>query len=159
MKFNNKDRIEYKKDIYKGLFLVMVLAFIIITSTPLLDETYKIVKYGILVCSVLLIYYSFYGYEYFEYDSSGKILIIKNASIIRIILFPERIKAIEFPKGKLNKYKIKNYRVHRSLIIYINSKHSGTVKLKFNITHISSKRAKALKKSLRKIVKENNADL
>lgn len=159
MKFNNKNRIRYKKDIYKGLLLVMTLAFIIIASTPLLDETYQMVKYGILVAGVLLVYYSFYGYEYFEYDSSGKIFIIKNASIVRSLLFPERIIAIEFPKGKLKDFKIKDYLIHRSLVIYINSKQNGTVKLKFNVTHISKKRAYALKQSLRKIIKENNANL
>jgi hypothetical protein len=155
MKFNNKKRIQNHKYIYLVTLILLVAIFLIILDVPLLNVSYQIFKYNFLVLSFLLIVHTLNGREYFEYDSTGQILIIKNASIVKHGIFPESMMAVEFPKSKLNRFKIKNYGLYKTLSLYINSKEKGIVKKSFNITNVSRKRRHNLKESLKKIISEN----
>lgn len=158
MKFNNKKRALARKSIYQTILFIMVAVFIFTISTEFIFQDYTVALYGLFVLIALLIIYIFRGNEYFEYDSSGMVVSIKNDTILKEKFRPESLVAVEFPKEKLDHYKITNYVIHKKLIIYLKSDHHhGLVKNSFNITHISNRRIHALKQSLSKIITENHA--
>jgi hypothetical protein len=156
MKFNNYKRIKNRKQIYNILFLILLAIFLFIALTPIHNSKYNVIKYIFLGIAILLAMYVIISNGYFEYDSTGMVVIIKNDTIAKKDFFPLAVKSVEFPKGKLKDFKIKNYLFYRSLNIYLNSKEKGTVKKHFNITNISSKRTKHLKQSLKKVIRENS---
>jgi len=83
---------------------------------------------------------------------------IKNDSMIKQEFRPELLVAVEFPKEKLDHYKIHNYIIYKRLNIYLKSgHHDGLAKNSFNITHLSKHRIHALEQSLFKIITENHA--
>lgn len=158
MKFNNKKRALAHKSIYQTILFILVAIFLFIISTEFLFKDYEMAKYGLIVFIVLLLIYIFRGNEYFEYDSTGMVVSIKNDSIIKEEFRPEQLVAVEFPKEKLDHYKIQNYLIHKRLNIYLKSSHhNALVKNSFNITHLSPRRIHALKQSLHKIISENHA--
>lgn len=157
MKFNNRKKLKTRKNIYKSLLVISILAFIIIVSTPLLNEAYGMIKYSLLLFCLLLIIYLLNADEYFEYDSTGEVIIIKNDSLVKKSLFPHEVKTHEFPKTKLKRCRVINFYLFKTLYIYLHSKSDGTTKLKFNITPLSRKRASYLRQSLDKIIIENNS--
>ncbi|MCF6212838.1 MAG: hypothetical protein L3J45_02320 [Flavobacteriaceae bacterium] len=131
MKFNNKKRIQNHKYFYGGLLVILIGTFFVIQDVPLLNTAYLLIKYNLLVFAFLLTVYALNGREYFEYDSTAQILIIKNDNIIKHGLFPERMMKVEFPKIKLSNYKIRNYLLYKSLNIYIHSKEKEIIKKNF----------------------------
>jgi len=157
MKFNNLKRINNTKQFYTTLFIIFLAVFVFINITPILNSRFNMVKYIFLGLAFIIVLLAFLGNGYFEYDSTGMVVILKNDSITKKSMAPLAVKTLEFPKKKLKDFKIRNYIVYRSLIIYLNSKEKGTVKKHFNITNISPKRTKYLKQSLKKILRENNA--
>ena len=155
MKFNNYKRIKNRKHIYNILFIILLAIFLFIALTPIHNNKYSVIKYFFLGSAIVLALYVIISNAYFEYDSTGMVVIIKNDTIVKKYFFPLAVKSVEFPKGKLKKFKINNYILYRSLNIYLDSKENGTVKNHFNITNISHKRAKYLKQSLEKVIIEN----
>ncbi|NDK17949.1 MAG: hypothetical protein GW912_02905, partial [Zetaproteobacteria bacterium] len=109
MKFNNKKRALAHKSIYQTIIFILVAIFLFIISTEFLFKDYEMAKYGLIVFIVLLLIYIFRGHEYFEYDSTGMVVSIKNDSIFKEEFRPELLVAVEFPKEKLDHYKIQNY--------------------------------------------------
>jgi len=158
MKFNNYKRLKSKKYLYNVLFFILFSIFIFIAITPIQNEKFNLIKYLLLVVALMIALRILFGNEYFEYDSSGMVVILKNDSIFKKDTSPLGVKSVEFPKKKLQNFKIINYVLYKSLIVYIKSKNKGTIKKYFNITNISAKRTKFLKQSLRKILKENNSN-
>jgi hypothetical protein len=155
MKFNNQKRLKNKKHIYSILFIILFTIFVFVALTPIHNEKFNLIKYVFLVIALLIAVHIIIGNEYFEYDSTGMIVILKNDSIIKKDFFPLTVKTIEFPKEKLKDFKINNYIIYRSLSVYVSSKENGIIKQRFNITNISKKRAKYLKQSLKKVIREN----
>lgn len=154
MKFNNYKRIKNRKQIYNILFIILLAIFLFIAITPIHNERFNLVKYIFLGIALVLALYVIISNGYFEYDSTGMVVIIKNDTIGKKDYFPLAVKSVEFPKGKLKDFNIRNYILYRSLNIYLNSKEKGTLKNHFNITNISPKRAKHLKQSLEKVIRE-----
>lgn len=158
MKFNNKKRALAHKSIYQTILFILVAVFLFTVSSEFIFKDYELARYGLIGSILLLVLYIFRGNEYFEYDSTGMVVSIKNDTIVKEEFRPELIIAVEFPKDKLDHYKIKNYIIHKKLDIYIKSgHHNNLVKNSFNITHLSDKRIYALKQSLHKIISENHA--
>ena len=63
----------------------------------------------------------------------------------------------EFPKEKLTRYRVENYIFFCKLYIYIKSRSNKIKRLGFNISLLSPRKRRALKKSLDKVLKHNNA--
>lgn len=157
MKFNNHKRIKNRKHIYNILFIILLAIFLFIALTPIHNNKYSVIKYFFLGSAIVLALYVIISNAYFEYDSTGMVVILKNDTMAKKNYFPLAVKSVEFPKGKLKGFNIRNYILYRSLNIYLNSKEKRTVKKHFNITNISPKRAKYLKQSLEKVIRENNS--
>ncbi len=158
MKFNNKKRVLVHKSIYQTILFILVAVFIFTITTEFFFKDYQLAIYGLIGFILLLVVYIFKGNEYFEYDSTGMVVSIKNATIVKQELRPELVIAVEFPKNKLDHYKIINFILNKRLIIYLKSEHhDGLKKNTFNITHLSDRRINALKQSLHKIISENHA--
>lgn len=156
MKFSNRKRLVMQKRMYQFILLLFVMVFMVVNITPILHQKLVILEYSILASLFLLLIYVLISHEYFEYDSTGKVLCIKNGNFLLQEYRPETIIAIEFPKEKLDHYKISNYFILKYLNIYIKSSHHhGLAKNKFNITFLSRKRTKALKQSLDHIMTSN----
>lgn len=104
---------------------------------------------------------SFFWYlraKYFEYDSSGEVLIFVNKGVLLTELFNYREDKAEFPKAKLYNFKIKNYIIYKPLYIYVRSKDDSLKKVKFDVTFVSTKRLGYLKQSLNKVIRQNKID-
>ncbi|MFK5889485.1 MAG: hypothetical protein QM486_02000 [Flavobacteriaceae bacterium] len=156
MKFNNHKRVKNTKQFYNTLLIISLAIFVFIAITPIHNTRFNMVKYIFLGFAFLIVILAVLGNGYFEYDSTGMVVIIKNDGIYKKEMAPLAIKTIEFPKKKLKDFKIKNYLVYRALNIYLHSKDKGTIKKHFNITNLSKKRAKHLKQSLKKVIRENS---
>ena len=104
-------------------------------------------------CLLFLLLYLF-GKPIFEYDSDGEALNFRNNHIL--YLLSKKNAKDEFPKYKLLKYNVVNSLIFKRLYVYISSKKSHVIILKYDITYLSKKQVKDLKFSLNKVVKTNN---
>lgn len=93
--------------------------------------------------------------KYFEYDSDGDILVIINRGMIVSEFINYREKIVEFPKTKLLYYKLMDYRIYKSLNLYVRSGEHHQKRIKFNVTLVPNRKLRYLKMSLDKIVKNN----
>jgi hypothetical protein len=93
------------------------------------------------------------GRPIFEYDSDGEALNFRNNHILYVLA--KKNAKDEFPKYKLLKYNIVNLLIFKKLYIYISSKKSNVVILKYDLSYLSGKEIKDLKFSLNKVVKAN----
>jgi len=93
--------------------------------------------------------------KYFEYDSDGDVLVIINRGMIVSEFFNYREKIVEFPKTKLLYYKLKDYKIYKSLNLYVKSGEHHQKRIKFNVTLVPNRKLRYLKMSLNKIVKNN----
>lgn len=93
--------------------------------------------------------------KYFEYDSDGDVLVIINRGIIISEFVNYREKIAEFPKEKLLYYKIKDYKIYKSLNLYIRSGEHFQKRIKFNVSLVPKRKLRYLKMSLDKIVRNN----
>ena len=93
--------------------------------------------------------------KYFEYDSDGDVLVIINRGMIVSEFFNYREKIVAFPKTKLLYYKLKDYKIYKSLNLYVRSGEHHQKRIKFNVTLVPNRKLRYLKMSLNKIVKHN----
>lgn len=95
--------------------------------------------------------------KYFEFDSDGNVLTFINKGLFISNFINYREQRAEFPKEKLKRYRIQNFIIFCKLYIYIKSRNNKTKRLKFNISLLSNRKKRALKQSLDKVLKHNNA--
>ena len=107
----------------------------------------------LLVPSLIFLLLYFLGRPIFEYDSDGEALNFRNSHII--YLLSKKNAKDEFPKYKLLKFNIVNALIFRELYIYISSKKSHVLILKYDLSFLSRKQIKDLKFSLNKVIKAN----
>ena len=105
------------------------------------------------VPSLIFLLLYFLGRPIFEYDSDGEALNFRNSHII--YLLSKKNAKDEFPKYKLLKFNIVNAFIFRELYIYISSKKSHVLILKYDLSFLSRKQIKDLKFSLNKVIKAN----
>ena len=156
MKFNNNKRVKRTIELYNTLLIIFLAIFVFINITPIHNTRFYFLKYIFLGLAFIVVLLTILGNGYFEYDSTGMVIILKNDSILKKEFLPFRVKTIEFPKEKLKNIVIKNYWVYRSLEIYLKTKENHTIKKHFNITNLSRKRVNFLKQSLEKVIRKNS---
>ncbi len=155
MKINNKKITLYIYIIY-SIIGILFLLFLITELFPIRlfyqFPTYLLPLTGIL----LLIIVRYRGAPTFEYDSEGEAINFKNNDVALPFINSSN-KISEFPKRKLTAYKVKSNFLKKVLEITIRSKKSATgySKLKYDISYLSGKEVRGLKKSLDKILIEN----
>ena len=107
-----------------------------------------------LIAIPLLLLGIFYwrGRQIFEYDSDGEALNFKNRNVVP---FLSHNASDEFPKYKLQKFEIVDGIIFKRLYIFIYSKKSSVVTLKYDVSYLSTKELRDLRISLNKVVKQN----
>jgi len=154
MRLSNRNRITLFSFIYSlaGIVLTLgVIAYILeINKFDIFGR-----KAWVLLAGPLLLFCVLYimGKPVFEYDSDGEALNFRNSHIL-YLLSKKNLKD-EFPKYKLIKYNIVNGLFFKRLYIYIISKKSHILILKYDISYLEKKQVKDLKFSLNKVVKIN----
>ncbi|MCD9854728.1 hypothetical protein LUD75_08415 [Epilithonimonas sp. JDS] len=154
MRLSNRNRVPVYSFIYSlcGIvFILGVIAYILeINKFDIFgDKSWVLLLFPSLISVLLYLL----GRPIFEYDSDGEALNFRNSHIIYI--FSKKNAKDEFPKYKLLKFNIVNAVIFKKLYIYISSKKSHVLILKYDISFLSRKQIKDLKFSLNKVIKAN----
>ncbi len=158
MRINNKRVTSIIETFYTFLFIGIFISILLIII-PIGFITKVISPYILLGLFILLIFL-FYklGHQHFEYNSDGEVLNIKTQDVLWNKYFSSSSLIVDFPKKKLVNYKIEKTLFRKTLELYVTSKRTtnGITKLKFNITYLKKSEITDLKRSLSKIIKNNN---
>ncbi|MCG2792086.1 MAG: hypothetical protein L6262_00875 [Weeksellaceae bacterium] len=154
MRLSNRNRTPVYNFIYSlcGIFLILgILAYVL--------EISKFDVFGnkswvlLLIPAMLLLLLYFLGRPIFEYDSDGEALNFRNNHIL--FIFAKNNAKDEFPKYKLIKFNIVKFLLFKKLYVYISSKKSPILILKYDISFLTRKQVNDLKFSLNKATKAN----
>lgn len=154
MRLSNRNRTPVYSFIYSLCGIVFILGIIAYVL-----EINKFDVFGdkswviLLVPSLIFLLLYFLGRPIFEYDSDGEALNFRNNHIL--FVFASKNSKDEFPKYKLIKFNVVKTLVFRKLYVYISSKKSHVLILKYDISFLSRKQVKDLKFSLNKVTKAN----
>ena len=154
MRLSNRNRILVFSFIYSLvgiIFILGVIAYILEINKFDIFGNKVWILLAIPLMLFLLLY--FIGRPVFEYDSDGETLNFRNSHIL--YLLTKKNAKDEFPKYKLLKFNIVNVLFFKRLYVYISSKKSHVIILKYDVTFLSKKQLKDLKFSLNKVVKIN----
>lgn len=156
MRFNNAKSRKWIPFVY---FFVVLLSIVALLYMFFFKDDFKEVRVWYAIpLSIVLVIVIIYSYaKYFEFDSDGNVLTFVNKGLFisNYIQYRKEHRA-EFPKEKLKKYRIRNYILFSFLYIYVRSKNNQIKRLYFNISLLSGRKKRALKKSLDKVLKQNN---
>ena len=154
MRLSNRNRIPVFSFIYSLvgiIFILGVIAYILEINKFDIFGNKVWILLAIPLMLFLLLY--FIGRPVFEYDSDGETLNFRNSHIFYSLT--KKNAKDEFPKYKLLKFNIVNVLFFKRLYVYISSKKSHVIILKYDVTFLSKKQLKDLKFSLNKVVKIN----
>ncbi|TXE15663.1 hypothetical protein ES692_15865 [Psychroserpens burtonensis] len=155
MRINNS---KVKNTIVSVYFILIVLAIVFatifkafrdLTSNPSL--TFIIITSGFGLLFLLVHFIS----KYFEYDSDGVKVVVKNSGLLLSDSFNYREKVLEFEKIDLYAYKFNNYLVYRTLTFYIKDSRNKRKGETFNVTLVPGKKRRYIRQSLSKMIKTN----
>lgn len=155
MRFSNSKSKKWVPFLY---FFLGIGSILMMFYLFLFREDFKTVGiwYSIPVM-LLLTFLLFYSTaKYFEFDSDGNVLTFVNKGLFISNFINYRENRAEFPKEKLERYRIKNYVLFCFLYVYVKSKKKQIKRVRFNISMLSGAKKRALKKSLDKVIKHNN---
>ncbi len=137
-----------------AIFLATVFsAFSHLTSNPIL--TFFLIAFGFAALFFIVHHVS----KYFEYDSDGIKVVIINRGLLLSEYLNYREHKVEFDKERLSAFKIHDYIVYKSLVVYIKDSHGHRKKESFNVTLVTRKKLKYIKQSLSKMVKQNRKSI
>lgn len=154
MRLSNRNRTPYYNFIYSLVGIVFILGII-----AFILEINKFDVFGdkawvlLLFPTLMFLFLYLLGRPIFEYDSDGEALNFRNNHIL--YLLSKKNSKDEFPKYKLIKFNIVNALIFKKLYIYISSKKSHVLILKYDISFLNKKQVKDLKFSLNKVIKSN----
>ncbi|MBF8149583.1 hypothetical protein ITJ86_06715 [Winogradskyella sp. F6397] len=153
MRTDNRDIKNTIISIYFILIIAAVLLATVFQSYNLVEGSSLYVLIGLLVAVVVVHFVA----RFFEYDSDGAKVIITNSGLIVADFFNYRENKIEVAREKISGYKINNYFLYKSLVVYTTLSNGKIAKESFNITLLKRKKVKYVRQSLRKIIKENKS--
>ena len=158
MRLSNRNKVPVYSFIYSlaGIvFILGIIAYILEINKFDIFGRKAWVLLGFPTLMSLFLY--LLGKPVFEYDSDGEALNFRNNHIL--YLLSKKNAKDEFPKYKLIKFNLVNVFFFKKLYIYINSKKSHVVILKYDISFLSKKQVKDLKFSLNKVLKLNKENV
>ena len=139
-------------------FLLIVLAIVLATVFGAFSElsddpafTFSVI-FVTFVAILLLVYINS---KYFEYDSDGIKVVVINRGLLLGDKLNYREKRLEFYKRNLVGFKIRNYVFYKMLKLVVKHSDGKTRKHVFNVTLVKKRKRNYMKKSLRKILREN----
>lgn len=155
MRFSNASSKKWVPFLY---FFLGVGSIFVMTYFFLFRDEFNKEKlwYAIPVTLVFIIIVFYSTAKYFEFDSDGNVLTFINKGLFISNFINYREHRAEFPKEKLKRYRIQNYVLYSFLYVYVKSKSNQIKRVRFNITLLSNRKKRALKKSLEKVLKHNN---
>ncbi len=154
MKFNNSSSAKWAPVIYFFLFIGILFCVVVYGATR--EEADYLVWYVMPVAFFLaILLYTYKTLSYFEYDSDGLVLNFVSRGLMLSNFINYRESRAEFPKEKLKSFRMKNYGLYKSLVLYVRSHSGRTKKVKFNITFLGGAKRRALANSLTKVVEHN----
>lgn len=103
---------------------------------------------------ILILLYTYYIGRYFEYDSEGTLLSLYTRGVILSQVSNYRDKRHEIKKTNMTDFKLINYLFYKKLIISYQRK-DKIKKTEVNVTLLSPRKVRYLKKSLHKILHQN----
>jgi hypothetical protein len=99
---------------------------------------------------VVLLFMLYKGPSEFKYDSEGEVLNFTTSDPIWGKIFKDLNKHYEFPKRRLNGYKVRRGLLRKRLLIYINSRSGGIKERSLLISNLTSSQYSSLVNSLNK---------
>ncbi|NRD23499.1 hypothetical protein HNV10_09630 [Winogradskyella litoriviva] len=148
------DNRNIKNKIISIYFILVVCAILFATVFKSLN-LFQINTLYIIIGLFLAVLFVHFIARFFEYDSDGTNLIIKNKGLILADFVNYREHKIEIPKYKIEGFHICNYLVFKSLVLVVKYSDGSIVKERFNITLLKKKKIKYVRQSLKKIIKQN----
>ena len=157
MRINNS---KIKNIIVSGYFLMIVLtlvfaivfnAFREISINPVLIFIITVFVY--LVLFILL----FAATKFFEYDSDGYKVGIRNKGLLSTDYLNSKEHTLEFDKENLISFKFQNFIFYKRLVLYVTNHRGHKKKEIFNVTLVDRKKRKYVKQSLNKIIRNNRS--
>ncbi|TXK70936.1 hypothetical protein [Mesonia sp. HuA40] len=151
MRFNNLKLTRYVPVIYFLILLLYIAVCILYFSLQnfLFTDWFT----SINLFFVLLIIYCYFNLKYFEYDGLGATLSFTNRGGFLSEYWNYKNKKAEFPKQKLDNFKIKNYFFIKILELQICSKTTKRKRaIQFNISFLSKKKIGYLQNELHRIL-------
>jgi hypothetical protein len=104
--------------------------------------------------AVVALFLVWLGYPLFRYDSDGEALVLEASEPILISKITGRKFVAEFPKNKLEDFRIRELMFKKTLYLHLRSKDKTTV-LKSSISYLNEKEVSRLKRSLNKVLTNN----
>lgn len=158
MRLSNRNKVPVYSFIYSLAGIVFILGIIAYILEINKFDIFGRKAWVLLAFPTLMsLFLYLLGRPVFEYDSDGEALNFRNNHIL--YLLSKKNAKDEFPKYKLIKFNLVNVFFFKKLYIYINSKKSHVVILKYDISFLSKKQVKDLKFSLNKVLKLNKENV
>jgi len=158
MRLSNRSKVPVYSFIYSLAGIVFILGIIAYILEINKFDIFGRKAWVLLVFPALMsLFLYLLGRPVFEYDSDGEALNFRNNHIL--YLLSKKNAKDEFPKYKLIKFNLVNVFFFKKLYIYINSKKSHVVILKYDISFLNKKQVKDLKFSLNKVLKLNKENV
>ena len=151
MRLNSSRASRILRFIYLLCLFVIVFDIIVLNIDGSWGGLTKLSPLAVLVIALII----YRGLPQFVYDSDGEVLNFTVSEPNLRFLSGRFIKHIEFPKRKLDHYKIKSFPLRRRLLLYIRSKENHLVRQSVSISYLKSKEVRDLKRSLDRVVHNN----
>lgn len=161
MRFKNTSETKLVPSIY----MLIVAAFvtnIFVNIELMTSDSESTITFSHFLPNILLIVFGIYFHriaQSFDFDSDGETLNFKNNGLFFSKFMEYRVKRAEFPKGKLIDFKVRDFFIYTTLIIYIRSRRKkGPRKYTFNITFLNKKKKRGMIESLNKVLAKNKVE-
>lgn len=138
--------------IYVICFFSLVFDIILLQADGSWGDTMKISP----LAGVFFLFIIYRGLPVFNYDSDGEVLNFTASEPNLNFLGSWFYTHFEFPKRKLVRYRINSYPFRRVLSVVIDSREGYHKKQKIPISYLNKRELKDLRKSLNKVVLQNN---
>lgn len=139
------------------LFIYLLCIFIFLFDLLILNiegswgSLTKLSPIAILVIAFII----YRGLPQFLYDSDGEVLNFTAREPNLSFLGGRFVRHFEFPKRKLEKYKIQRYPFKRKLTVYIRSKDDSVKKQSIDMSYLSSRQVRDMRRSLDRVLVTN----
>ena len=114
-----------------------------------------LISIAIIITFAALFFIVHYISKYFEYDSDGVKVVVRNKGLLLSDKINYRESILEFDKKNFSAYKFKNYFFYKTLTFYIKDRKGKTKKHTFNVTLVTKKKRRYIRQSLNKMIKMN----
>lgn len=155
MKLTNSQKIKLFDNFFNALVL-LIIAFIGLMHFNLLPIDIIFNKYDFAILLLIaLSYVAINGWYYYEFDTSGEGITLGVNRIDALSFLGKKQRKIDLPKYKLSDYQIKKGILYDKLTLFIHSRKSNQVKVKFKFMALTKDERSLIINELDKIIIAN----